>query len=133
MRARRHLSGRGACTVAGGVATLVAHAILCVGGRLIRSIIPAGCGGFCRFLGEHLVILGVDTIGFALVDNAPLVQQIISILERDDVLLLELPRRVACLIINAHTLLRGVVIAYVHAGLVSRFSEPILLQGRSTI
>lgn len=51
------------------------------------------------------MILGVDTVGFALVDNSPLVEQIISILERDDILLLELPGRVACLVINAHTLL----------------------------
>ena len=87
--ARCYLSVVACCarTVAGSMASLVAHGAL--------RVVPActvllGCCALL-FLAEHLVILRVDAISLALIDNATLIKQIVAILECNHILLLELP------------------------------------------
>ena len=85
-----------ACTVAGSMASLVAHGALWVVASS-RAILLSRA---LLFLAEHLVVLRVDTISLALIDNATLIEQIVAILECNHVLLLELPLP-GCVLITA--------------------------------
>ena len=69
------------------MASLVAHGALWVVAPS-RAILLSRA---LLFLAEHLVVLRVDTISLALIDNATLIKQIVAILECNHVLLLELP------------------------------------------
>jgi len=70
------------------MATLVTHATF----HFRRCIVAGGCiytRGLLRFNGQHLMILSIDAICLTLVNDTPLVQQVVTILEGDDLLLLE--------------------------------------------
>ena len=84
----REIATRITCAVARGMATIVTSCcILSVFGRIFRRV----CSIFrCLVLliCEAFVVLCVDAIGFAFVNYSPFIQEIVSVLEGYDFLLL---------------------------------------------
>lgn len=87
-------SGRclhGVGTVTGGGTTFVTGATLSVRGGSRAWLARLGSRRplwICLLLGKHLVVLSIDSISFSLVNDSTLVQEVVTILEGDHLLLL---------------------------------------------